>query len=212
MAAPESSERNLRIAVMCESVQFSDVTACDIFGNMQQELFEKLVQDEVHAAMFQALSQYKEHTLKINWFYPATTMDPAFMTPGVRYLPTVTYDDCPRDLDILIIGGPLLDHRPSQAEKFMKEAWEKTPVILTACVGSMWLASSGVMNGIEATTNRTFLDIAKSMHPEVKWKDQRWVVQQKPYSGTKNGGKGELWTAGGAGCGKLLLYRNHEHI
>lgn len=204
MVATEPVERDLRIAVMCESVQLSDITACDIFGNMQQDLIEKIIKDDVSGPMAQAMSPFKDHTLKITWFYPATTMDPAFMTPAVRFLPTVTYDDCPRDLDILVIGGPLLDHRPPQADRFMKELWEKTPVVLSTCVGSMWLASSGVMNGLEATTNRMFLDVAKAMHPEVKWKDQRWVVQEKPYSGSKNGGKGELWTAGGAGCGRLF--------
>ena len=112
------------------------------------------------------------------------------MTPTMKIVPTDTYDDAPRDLDVLIIGGPLPSHRPASADKFMKEATEKTKLIMTTCVGSLWLASSGVMNGKKATTNRFALPMAKEMYPEVEWLDQRWVTD------------GKLWTSGGAGAGK----------
>ena len=46
------------------------------------------------------------------------------------------------------------------------------------------------MKGMMATTNRGFLPMAKKMHPEISWQDQRWVVD------------GKLRTAGGAGAGK----------
>ena len=51
------------------------------------------------------------------------------------------------------------------------------------------MASSGVLNGKKATTNRVTLDIAKRMYPEVDWQDERWTID------------GKFWTAGGAAAG-----------
>ena len=113
----------------------------------------------------------------IEFLYPATTLDPTFMTPGLFVKPTHTYDDMPRDLDILLIGGPLPTHRPKEADKFMKEAFPLSKVVMTTCIGSIWLASSGVMSGYKATTNREFMPIAKQLYPETQWLDQRWVVE-----------------------------------
>jgi transcriptional regulator GlxA family with amidase domain len=60
---------------------------------------------------------------------------------------------------------------------------------MTTCTGAMWLASSGVLNGKKATTNRGALVVAKQIHPEVDWQDERWTID------------GKFWTAGGAGAG-----------
>ena len=49
------------------------------------------------------------------------------------------------------------------------------------------------MAGATATTNREFLPMAKSLYPDIEWKDQRWVVD------------GKLWTSGGAGAGVDMI-------
>src|SRR5450432_4106951 len=118
------------------------------------------------------LAQAKE----VNFHCLSTTLEPASMTASVRIVPTVTYDNAPRDFDILIIGGPTPTHRPTAADRFIKEAFEKTKVILTTCTSSMWLASSGALNRKKATTNRVLLEMARKMYPEVEWVDQHWVV------------------------------------
>ncbi|GAB7356898.1 hypothetical protein MBLNU459_g7758t1 [Dothideomycetes sp. NU459] len=125
----------------------------------------------------------------MEFFYMADTLDPANMGLTMKIVPNVTYDGAPRDLDILVIGGPLITHRPAAADKFMKEAFPQTKAILTTCIGSIWLASSGVMKGMKATTNRGFLPIARQLYPDVEWQDQRWIVD------------GKLWTSGGAQAG-----------
>lgn len=185
----------LRVGVMLEGVQLSDIIGMDMLGNLSSTYIDEVKNLDPKWASL------AYHELDIEFFYLATTLDPAGarMTPGLHFVPTMTYDDCPRDLDILLIGGPLPTHRPPQADKFLKEAWGKTRVVLTTCVGSMWLASSGVLEGKKCTTNREFLGVARQMHPEVEWLDQRWVVQEKVFEGE---GKGELWTSGGAGAGE----------
>lgn len=84
--------------------------------------------------------------------------------------------------------------RPPAADKFLKEMWSKTKIVLTTCVGSLWLASSGVLNGKTCTTNRFALGLARQLYPDVEWLDQRWVID------------GNLWTSGGAGAGKSMLF------
>jgi transcriptional regulator GlxA family with amidase domain len=189
--------KKLRIGVMLEGIQLSDIIGIDILGNLTQE----------YAAEAQNLNPrwagLVDRALNIEFFYMATTLEPAVVTPGLRFVPTVTYEDCPRDLDIVVIGGPMLSHRPEQATRFIREAWGATRVWLSTCVGSMWLASAGVLEGLECTTNREVMDVARRMHPGVKWLDQRWVVEEKPFEGE---GKGELWTAGGAGAGESVCF------
>ncbi|KAM7194646.1 Class I glutamine amidotransferase-like protein [Naviculisporaceae sp. PSN 640] len=198
--APSGSPKALRIAVMLEAIQFSDIIGIDIFANLSRSYMAMAEQISPRAA---ALSH---HAIPMEFYYLATTLLPAeFVVPGnnFRYLPTHTYDTCPRDLDILLIGGPLLTHRPPSADKFMKEAWGRTKVILTTCTGSLWLASTGLLEGKRVTTNREFLGAARGLYPGIKWEERRWVVEEKPYNG--GDGKGELWTSGAAGHGLEMI-------
>jgi hypothetical protein len=48
---------------------------------------------------------------------------------------------------------------------------------------------AGCLDGKKATTNRGALGLAKQMHPQVEWLDQRWVID------------GNVWTSGAAGAG-----------
>lgn len=116
-----------------EAVQLSDIMGIDILGNCSKD----------YAKFCSALpgfdNAFVERGTDMVFHYLATTLEPAEMTPSVRILPTVTYDDAPRDLDILFIGGCLPTHRPASADKFLKE--QKSKIIMTTCIGSLWLAS-----------------------------------------------------------------------
>lgn len=191
--ATSTSRKSLRIGVMMEETQIADIIGVDLFGNISYNMYSKAVAFDPRVAI------YDSQIIDIEFLYLASTLEPATTSPSIRYLPTHTYDNCPRDLDIVIIGGPFLDHRPPSAERFMKEAWAKTRVWITTCTGSIWLASSGVLDGHRCTTNRLFLPAARSVAPGVEWVEQRWVVDDKPFEGE---GSGELWTAAGAGAGE----------
>lgn len=173
---------------MLESVQLTDIIGMDIIGTTSKEYLD------FAGADFPVPEHLYTQAHPITFHYIATSLsEPAFMTPTLRFMPTVTYETCPRDLDILLIGGPLPSHRPAAADVFLKEAVEKSEVVMSVCTGGMWLAHSGVLNGRNATTNRGALPLAKQVHPEVEWKDERWVVD------------GKFWTAGGAGCGVDMI-------
>lgn len=110
--------------------------------------------------------------------------------------PTHTYETAPRDLDILVIGGPNPGTVPEASLTFLREAAKQTKIILTTCTGGMWLAKSGVLDGKKATTNRQALEVSKQFFPKVEWLDQRWVIEDGLFEGAK------IWTGGGAGCGE----------
>lgn len=60
---------------------------------------------------------------------------------------------------------------------------EKAPYVLTVCTGSALLAKTGLLNGRNATTNKTVFDWACSNGPEVCWvKRARWVKDGKFYT------------------------------
>jgi transcriptional regulator GlxA family with amidase domain len=207
---PATTPKKLRIGVMLEEVQLADIIGIDIFGNLTDQYVSSVASVDAN------YTQWEAHAVSIEFFYIATTLETSFTTPpqagskslsGFKFIPNVTYDDCPRNLDIVLIGGPLPTHRPPQADKFMKEAWSKTPVWLTTCIGSIWLASTGLLEGKTCTTNKEFLDTAKQLYPGTTWLRQRWVVEKKEYDGP-GCRKGELWTAGGAGAGKSLSLLN----
>ena len=171
----------IQIGVMMETIQFSDIAGLDILGNLSK--------DYLNDTMEFTPEEFHEHAMDMVIHYISTDLKPAHMTPSMRILPSITYDDCPRDLDVLLIGGPLPSHRPAAADKFLKEAVDKTGAILTTCIGSLWLASAGVLDGKRATTNRGALELARVLYPNVEWVDERWVKD------------GKIWTSGGAGAG-----------
>jgi transcriptional regulator GlxA family with amidase domain len=199
MASP--APKLLRIGVMLDEVQLSDIVGIDILGNISVDYVNEV---SAFAAEF---APFKPSAIPIQFFYLSSTLDPVRQTPkGFHVVPNTTYDDCPRDLDIVITGGPSPLHRPEPAMKFIREAWETTRVWMTTCIGAAWIADAGVLKGRKATTNRPFIPMVEKMHPDVEWIDQRWVVDEKPFKG-KDGDerKGELWTSGGAGAGRFCF-------
>jgi transcriptional regulator GlxA family with amidase domain len=132
--------------------------------------------------------------IDIEFHHINETMDPVTMTGGHRVLPTTTCDDCP-PLDFLLIGGPdftTYTLSPRFAE-FIKEHVKAGKQLFTDCTGGLAIASSGVLDGREATTNHAVLEIAKKVAPKVKWVEKQWVED------------GNVWTAGGACAGMDMM-------
>ena len=86
-----SSPKKLRIGVLLEAVQLSDIIGIDILGNLSQS-YMSLVK-----SIGQEWAALAPHAIDMEFFFIATTLDPAEVTPGLRVVPTVTYDDCPRN-------------------------------------------------------------------------------------------------------------------
>jgi putative intracellular protease/amidase len=207
MSTTSGTQKPLRIGVFYEEVQMSDLAGLDFFGNLTPKIIDVVAQLQPEVAPL------KQFTIPIEFLYISSSTELAWCTPEMYVKPTHTYDNAPRDLDILLIGGPDLSAVKEESLTYLREASKQTKVILTTCIGSMWLARSGVLNGKKATTNRVMLGVANKMFPNVEWLDQRWVIEEGQFDGA------QIWTAGGAACGKSCplssritkRLKNHRH-
>ena len=189
-----------RIAVLYEAVQISDVTGIDLFGNASRACMDMLAKDT--ASGLSLPPPIAAQAIDMEFLYVSSTLEPAYATPNCKIVPTHTYENCPRDVDVVLVGGPMFSHRPEKSMQLFKDIFagkgKKGVVFMTTCVGAMWVADAGVLKGKKATTNRMMLQMAGKMHPNVEWVDKRWVVDEM------DGGHGEIWTSGGAQCGEWL--------
>lgn len=152
-----------------------------------------------YIAGMQELGGYPDHVadkaIDIEFHYiGATSLDPVMHTSGFRSVPSVICADCPK-LDYLLVGGPdpkYIAKMPKEFIKFMQERVKEVKTVFTTCTGGMVAAASGILDGIEATTNHDAVAAAQEMMPKVKWtKEKQWVVSES----------GKFWTAGGACAG-----------
>ncbi|PVH96438.1 class I glutamine amidotransferase-like protein [Periconia macrospinosa] len=122
----------------------------------------------------------------------AETLDPVqLMTSGFKITPTDTLDDCP-EVDYLLIGGPLPENFefPPKYVDFIKRHHAAGKTIFTTCTGASALASTGILDGKNATVNNVEYNYIVKRYPKVKWsKDKKWVVD------------GNIWTGGGVLAG-----------
>jgi len=120
-------------------------------------------------------------------------------------VPTHTFADAPKDLDMLLVPGGM----GSRDDKFAKEMEAVVAFlkgldlsgqgsikhVLTVCTGSEILARTGLLNGREATTNKRAFNEVKAKHPGVNWVAKaRWVVD------------GNIWTSSGVSAGMDLAF------
>lgn len=88
------------------------------------------------------------------------------------------FGDAPR-LDILLIPGgfgtiPQLEN-PAMLQ-FLRARAADTAIIASVCTGSALLARAGLLDGLRATSNKQFFDLARSQSDRVQWVERaRWV-------------------------------------
>lgn len=184
------SNPTLRIAVLCEAVQLTDIVGIDFFGNISTEYITACAE-----IMGPSVLGLLPLAPTIEFCYLARTLAPTPMTPGIHYTPTHTYATAPRNIDIILVGGPLPSSIADESLVYLREAAAESPeaVIMSTCIGAGWLASAGLLEGRRATTNRGELERYKERFPDVRWERKRWVVD------------GRFWTSAGAGCGADMV-------
>ncbi|KAJ4305944.1 hypothetical protein N0V90_001477 [Kalmusia sp. IMI 367209] len=113
------------------------------------------------------------------------------LTSNFHLQPTDTIDN-PPELDYLLIGGPVPEtfRFPPKYVDFIKRHHAAGKTIFTTCTGASALASTGILDGKNATVNNVEYKWIKNQYPKVKWsKDRKWVTD------------GTIWTSGGAIAG-----------
>ncbi|RYP80006.1 hypothetical protein DL769_002675 [Monosporascus sp. CRB-8-3] len=124
------------------------------------------------------------------------TLEPVRLaTSGVSLVPTTTVEDCP-ELDILLIGGPdpvTFELHPKFADLVRRHV-AAGKVLFTNCTGAAVAASTGALDGRNATVNHVEYEWVKRRYPKVNWsKETKWVVD------------GNIWTASGAVAGMDMV-------
>lgn len=101
----------------------------------------------------------------------------------------------------------MMRHRPEESLSLFRDVCKrKDAVVMTTCVGSLWLAASGALDGRKVTVNRPAIPVGRKMYSGTEWLDQRWVVDERAE------GRCELWTSGGAFAGKSFSSGGHDGV
>ncbi|KAK7420356.1 hypothetical protein QQX98_002779 [Neonectria punicea] len=113
------------------------------------------------------------------------------VSSAITMVPTTTVDECP-ELDCLLVGGPDpvgFELHPRHAD-FIRRHVAAGKLLFTNCTGAAVAASTGVLDGKNATINNVAYKLMQQRYPNVKWTvEKQWVVD------------GNIWTGGGAVAG-----------
>ncbi|KAL7945002.1 class I glutamine amidotransferase-like protein [Trichoderma barbatum] len=146
-------------------------------------------------------------SIPLDLYILSTTLDPVSTilaaapnaaTIGQSIVPTHTYQDAPKDIEVLLVPGgrgtrdleltqPVVD--------FIEANFPNLRFLLTVCTGSSLAARAGVLDGKNATSNKMSFDWAITQGPNVKWvRHARWVHD------------GSIWTSSGVSAGIDMIY------
>lgn len=86
---------------------------------------------------------------------------------GVRIVPTKTLDECPADLDVLMVpgGGPgtMALMTDSMVLGFLRDRGARATYVTSVCTGSLVLGAAGLLKGYKATSHWVALDVLASL-------------------------------------------------
>ncbi|KAF8160019.1 ThiJ/PfpI [Crassisporium funariophilum] len=124
----------------------------------------------------------------MNWHYISFDLSPIQTTSGPKQLPSCTYADCP-PLDYLVVPGPdPFAPLPEGCSAFLQKRFADPNLkgLLTVCSGSIAIASTGILDGLNVCSNKVALKTcaeAGVLSKKVKWVgDRRWIVDGKVWS------------------------------
>lgn len=85
---------------------------------------------------------------------------------GLIFTPSKTFEDCPRDLDIICVpggtSGTLAAMQDAETMRFLADRGSRAKYVTSVCTGSLLLGAAGLLNGYKATSHwltRHFLPI-----------------------------------------------------
>lgn len=89
--------------------------------------------------------------------FVARSLDPVQGGNGLVIMPTATFDTCPKDLDVLLVGGgtagTLAAMRDSATIDFLADRGSRAKWVTSVCTGSLLLGQAGLLQGYRATSH-----------------------------------------------------------
>lgn len=97
----------------------------------------------------------------------AQNKEPVMSDTGLAIVPTHTFEDCPRDLDILFIPGGSSGTLEAMENKvlidFVMDRGSRAKWISSVCTGSLVLGVAGLLQGYRATSHWVMRDLLKNV-------------------------------------------------
>lgn len=96
-----------------------------------------------------------------NSHFIAGTLDPVPADSGSALVPTVTFADAPKELDILFVPGGFGTNAAMQDPEilaFLADRGKTAKCITSVCSGSLILGAAGLLQGYRAATHWAFYD------------------------------------------------------
>lgn len=106
------------------------------------------------------------------------TADPVTSDTGLSIVPTITFADCPRDLDILFTPGgshgTLAAMQDAATVDWLADRGARARLVTSVCTGSLLLGQAGLLRGKRATSHWAARDLlphfgATAVHERVVW-------------------------------------------
>ena len=129
-------------------------------------------------------------------------------TAGMPFYATSSYADAAKAglaIDVLLIPGGAPQYIEAVvADKdfleYVRRAAENATYVLSVCTGARILAATGLLDGRQATTNKSLFGYVQHARPQVHWRDTaRWVVD------------GKYWTSSGITAGMDMTWGFLQH-
>jgi putative intracellular protease/amidase len=103
---------------------------------------------------------------------------PVSPVKGPATVAEVGFDECPK-LDLLLLPGGVGTFAALENERlleFLRKRAAAASVTMSVCTGSALLAKAGLLDGLRATSNKQFFDLAVQQSDRVEWIEAaRWV-------------------------------------
>lgn len=111
-------------------------------------------------------------------------MAPVVSDSRVATMPTTTFSECPKDLDVLFVPGGIGTWDVMQDETvldFLRARAPTSKLVTSVCTGSIVLAAAGLLDGYKAATHWTSYDVLEAFG--VEGVRERVVVDRNRISG-----------------------------
>ena len=103
---------------------------------------------------------------------------PVSSSVGPKTLADYGFDDAPA-LDLILIPGgigTIPELKNEALLNFLRQRCPQSQVTMSVCTGSALLAKAGLLDGLAATSNKMFFELARSQGDNVEWRESaRWV-------------------------------------
>lgn len=115
----------------------------------------------------------------------AKTKEPITSDQKLTFVPTGTFEECPKDLDILCVPGGTTGTLAAMEDRatieFLKDRGSRAKYITSVCTGALIIGAAGLLRGYRATSHWAAREVLRDLGAEPV--DSRVVVDRNRITG-----------------------------